>query len=253
MTPLIGLGLWIWDWHECNGGSIEQIISRCMRAGVDWVAIKAGGNHTNGQVTRERVEAFREAGIECGAWWYSVPGDAATAGQLALIHSLVEEQGVEHLICDAESEWEAVKDASGKLRPFNHREEAKKFAFDIRTTIGPDVYLADAPWPIISSHRGFPWQEFGAVVDARMDQLYWALSGKPFGKFAQWADDNWKTQPATPPRCPIGCNVDYSGQHHGPPEQIGLFLDRYADCQARSLWSYQHLAESEWAVLEQRA
>lgn len=240
-APLTGLGIWIWELAKCEGGDLDKIAQRCLSAGVFWVAIKAGGSSSNGQVTRARVEQLRAAGIEVAAWWYSVPGREEAIGQYALLRDLVNVHGVHHLVMDAEIEWEQHGD---------RRLEALGFAQGLRRIIGPETYLADAPWPIVNAHPTFPWTEFGSIVDARMDQLYWPLSQTPFLAFAERADRQWANRHDV--RCPIGCMVDYSGTRHAPIADLTAFLDRYRDAPARSLWSWQHISADEWAVLEER-
>lgn len=242
-TPLLGLGVWIWELQRCESGDLDRLIDRATLSGVSWVAIKAGEDRPNGQITRQRVEYMQSAGIDVAAWWYCVPGATDTISQLAMLKELAEIHGVQHLICDAEIEWEE----HGDRRP-----EAATFAQAIRRAVGPDVYLADAPWPIVSAHPTWPWGEFGSVVDARMDQSYWMQSGQPFATFAGRADANWEKRPQDV-RCPIGCTVNYSGTQHAPLSELGAFLDRYADNPARSLWSWQHLSANEWALLAERA
>ncbi|WP_394823724.1 hypothetical protein [Pendulispora albinea] len=251
MNMLSGLGIWIWQLAACERGRIDAIAEKAKRCGVSWVAIKAGESRSNGQVTRERVEVLRAAGIECAAWWYSVP--TTVSAQIALARDLVHEQGVRHLICDAEFEWETSHDAHDKLVSHDWRTEARTFAARLRDAVGPDVYLADAPWSIVKAHPIWPWNEFGAVLDARMDQCYWRLARQPFAQFAARADAAWSALAGGPPRCPIGCMVDYHGTDHAPLHELDEFLDHYALAPAHSLWSWQHLSAAEWAVLEQRA
>lgn len=244
MTPLSGLGVWIYELRNCEGGDVAKILARCATARVKWVAIDV----RNG-IAPSVVQGFRDAGVECAAWFYSVPGVIETAHQIALVKRLVA-QGYLHILIDAETEWESIKNDAGVRVPASRRAEAGPFAQALRAAVGPDVFLGDAPWPIVSSHAGFPWAEFGAVVDARMDQSYWRLGEKPAAKFLDWADREWAKMPATPPRCPIGCNVDYTGSKHGDPSEIRVFLERYQDRPALSLWSWQHLNAAEWAVIE---
>ena len=251
MTSLSGLGIWIWQLAACEHGKVADIVAKAKRCGVTWVAVKAGESRSNGQVTRKLVDAFRAEGIECAAWWYSLP--STTYAQIALVRDLVNNQGVRHLICDAEIEWESQHDADGNVVAHDWRATARDFASKLRQAVGPDTYLADAPWPIVSAHPGWPWKEFGAVLDARMDQCYWMLAKQPFGHFAARADSNWGALADGPPRCPIGCMVDYAGREHAPVADLDDFLEHYAAAPARSLWSWQHLSPAEWETLERRA
>lgn len=241
MQPLQGFGIWIWELNRCDGGDLAAIAARCARTGVQWLAIKAGDSHSNGQVTKARVDTLRAAGIEVAAWFYSVP--STTDAQVQLATDLVHNQGIQHLIIDAEGEWEKPG--------VDWRPKAKDFAAKLRAAVGPDVYIADAPWPIINCHPSWPWAEFGGITNARMDQLYWRLAGVSSARFSERADNLWVHHPQWN-RCPIGCNVDYTGAKHGTVDDLEEFLDHYKDCQALSIWSYQHLNADEWAMLERR-
>jgi hypothetical protein len=252
MKPLTGLGIWIWELGACEGGSIAGIAAKARKSGVAWVAIKAGESNSNGQVTTDRVKAIRDAGLECAAWWYSRPG--STTGERALLQTLVDVQGVRHLIQDAEEEWETVKGPNGKPVPHDFRPDAKAFATQVRAALGADVFIADAPWARPQTHGGtFPYAEFGAMVDARFPQFYWEGSGIPQPNFLQQADEQWAPLDTVARTSPVGSPVDGTGTKRCPVSEVGAFLDRYAGRAARSLWSWQHLDAAEWALLQQRA
>src|SRR5439155_14035214 len=191
---------------------------------------------SNGQVTRARVEALRAGGIECAAWWYSCP--RTTAGELALLRDLVTNQGIRHLIQDAEVQWESVPGPTGTRVSHDFRAEAKVFAKQVRDAIGLDVFLADAPWARPKSHGSpFPYAEFGAITNARFPQFYWELAaGMRFDDFVAAADQQWAALPSITEICPVGCTVDYRGVLHSPVSELGAFLARYAGRKAVSIW-----------------
>jgi hypothetical protein len=247
--------MWIWELGLCERGDLAAITARAKASGVRWIAIKAGEEHANGQVTRARVEAVRAAGIECAAWWYSCP--RTTAGELALIADLVKNQGIAHLIQDAEIEWESVPGPDKSRVPHDFRPEAKVFAKQVRDAIGPDVFLADAPWARPRSHGGlFPYAELGSIMNARFPQLYWEVAevdGMRFADFMAAADQQWGDLNVGVPICPAGSTVDAQGVRHCPVDELNAFLDRYATRQAVSLWSWQHMNNAEWALLAKRA
>lgn len=242
MPPLSGLGIWIWQLSQCEHGNVDAIIAKAKSCGVAWLAIKAGENHSNGQVTKALVDKLRGAGIVPVAWWYCLPGAPNTTAQLSFLAKLRADTGVEHFICDAEIEWEQGE----------HRAEAATFAQELQMAVGFDAYLADAPWPIATLHPTWPWAQFGAVMAQRHDQLYWREAGQPFTVFAHRADAAWSQQPKVPARCPIGSTVNDAGEH-APISELAAFLDHYALTEARSLWSWQHLSADEWALLKERA
>lgn len=255
MTPLTGLGIWIWALPQCEGGDPRAIAAKAKRCGVSWVCVKAGEKSRDAQFTPALVAALRTEGIECAAWWYSHP--SSVDSELAYLRVLVERCGVRHLVLDAEEPWEREPNDWSKVRDW--RAEAAAFATRLRETVGPDVFLADAPWARPRSHGGpFPYAQFGAVMDARMPQFYWELAeaeGEPYAHFIAQADEQWASITASTPGvpvCPIGSLVDAKGVRHAPLSELAAFLDRYAARPAVSLWSWQHLNAAEWALLEQR-
>lgn len=250
-NALSGLGIWIWELSRCEGGSLGRILARCDRAGVAWVAVKCGEKTSNGQVTRALVDGLRAGGIECAAWWYSHP--SSVGAELAYLTDHVQRIGVRHLILDAEEPWE--REPTDWKISRDWRRQAAAFAQDLRAAVGPDVFLADAPWARPQSHGSpFPYIEFGAVMDARMPQFYWQLAApEPAPHFLTAADRQWAQLEPFERVWPAGSPVDFTGAHHAPVSEIAAFLDRYAARPAVSLWSWQHLSPAEWALLEQRA
>lgn len=244
MTPLAGLGLWIWELARCERGDPDDIAARCARAGVGHVITKVGEESPNGQVTRRLVEGLRARGVECAIWWYCRP--RSMDAQIAMLLDARDRSGVRQIVMDAEKEWDLP----------DQRATAGQFATRLRAALGDDVWLADAPWARPVSHRApFPYREFGAVMNARMPQFYWELAeaqGEPFVHFVATADLEWAQTAPGQVICPAGSCVDYTGARHCPPGELAAFLDRYAGRPSCSVWSWQHLDAAEWAVLEQR-
>ena len=245
MKALAGLGIWIWQLHQCEGGDVSRILARVQACGVKWLAVKSGDSRSSGQITPALVTQTRAAGIELAAWWYSVPGTGEL--QVEQLKDLAERSGVQHFIQDAESEWET----GGDRRP-----EAKLLAARIRDAIGPDAYFADAPWPIVRAHPGFPFREFGAIAQARMPQAYYAVAEidgrESASRYLADGDLSW-TNMGSAPVCPIVSPVNADGSKHAPLAELAAALDRYASRPALSIWSWQHLTAGEWGLLKQRA
>lgn len=252
MTPLTGLGMWIWQLSHCERGSVFDIARRLVSCGVKWVAVKAGESHDNGQLTPEVIAILRGYGIECAAWWYSRP--TTTASEIVLVKNLVEAKGIRHLIMDAEIEWETTRDpVSKKIVPHDWREHAGKFAEQLVDAINDDVFLADAPWAHPKAHPLFPLDEFGQIMGARMPQFYWFLANDRVQHFCDKCDDEWAAIETTVPVCPIGSTLNADGSKHASLKDMGFFLDRYQSAHASSLWSYQHMDPLEWQALKERA
>lgn len=253
MTNLTGLGIWVWELSHCERGNIDAIITKAQRCGVSWLCVKAGDKTSNGQVTKALVDRLRASGIDCAAWWYSHP--SSVDSELTYLSDLVTKAGIRHLIMDAEEPWE--REPTDWTKTHDWRHEAASYASSLRAAVGPDVYLADAPWARPKSHGGpFPYAEFGDVMDARHPQLYWRLAevgGETYDRFIAQADLQWAERAPGETICPVGSTVDAQGITHAPLAELGQFLDRYAARPAVSLWSWQHLNAAEWQLLEERA
>ena len=141
MTPLTGLGIWVWELDQCEGGNHTAIVAKAKRAGVTWIAVKCGEERSNGQVTAALVQDLAAAGIRPVVWWYCRPKDCPS--QIAMLVAL-KAIGVTAFIMDAESEWDVP----------DQRPLAAQFAQSLRAALGPDAFLADAPWARPISHGG---------------------------------------------------------------------------------------------------
>lgn len=250
-----GLGLWIVSvgrasvqlgtWR--NGGPVlPDLFAEVKRAGATWLAVKSGDDDDNRNVTQAFVDGAHNAGIGVYTWNYCVPGAADTARQISQIR-LEYSKGVDGHILDAEIEWEL----RGDRRP-----EAAAFVRVLRSLIGPDAWLAHAPWPIVSAHPAFPFVELGEATQAQMDQAYWTMQNGSAASFLDRADRNWaqlaKDHPtAVSWRMPIGAIFDghQPGRQTGQtptPTDVALFLDRYGptcslytiDVCPRVVWEY---------------
>jgi hypothetical protein len=240
-----GLWIWIWELPKCDGGSARAIAARAKRCGVAGVIVKVG---EDGPVPEQLSSAFVQelaaGGVACAAWWYCRP--RALEAQIAMLE-VIRDRGITAFVLDAESEWD-----SPDQRPL-----AKTFATNLRAALGPDVFLADAPWARPIKHRApFPYAEFGSVMDARMPQFYWKLAeegGEPCDRFLADCDLEWAQTAPGALICPTLSTLNRDGTQHAPVSELAWALDRYAARQAVSLWSYQHLSVAEWAFLEERA
>lgn len=263
MTPLRGLGVWIWQLPLCSGGNVDKIIAKFQQARIEWGVVKMGSSRSgqvtaNGQLTADLIHRFADGGITLGGWWYSTP--QSSEDELAMVTELLVTTGVRHLVLDAETEWESVKGPAGRIVSHDWRREAAEFARKLRDICSPDIYLADAPWPIRSAHPWFPFEEFGNVMNARMPQAYYAaaeLDGAGNGNgraFLERMDRQWGPEnPVSIPVCPVLSPVNGNGTRHAPLGELAEFERRYQARPARSIWDYQHLLPEEWAILMNRS
>jgi hypothetical protein len=240
-----GLWIWIWELAKCEEGNVPALLAKAKRVGAAGVILKCGENGPGvEQVTPALVKAFADAGIGLAVWWYCRPW--CFDGQIAMLKA-VRAMGVTAFVMDAEKEWDAPDQRVG----------AGGHAQRIRAALGPDVFLADAPWSRPKKHGGFfPYAEFGAVMNARCPQFYWELAevaGEPQAPFLADCDAEWAETDAVRPICPALCSVNEDGSVHAPVSELAYALDRYARRDSVSIWSWQHLSAAEWALLEKRA
>jgi hypothetical protein len=242
-TPMTGLWIWVWELSACERGSVPAILAKAKTSGVAGIILKCGEDGpTPEQVTPELVAEFAAAGVCLAVWWYCRPH--AFDAQIAMLKA-VQAMGVTIFVMDAEKEWDVP----------DNRPAAAQFAARLRAELGPDAFLADAPWSRPVKHGGFfPYAGFGTVMDARCPQFYWQFA-KPEAQTPFLADCDLEWQQTAPGQsiCPALSPVNIDGTVHAPVSELAAALDRYASRQAVSIWSWQHLTAAEWDLLETRA
>jgi len=166
----LGKGDWIWQMPTCTnrlGGyipavtNVQSLMDWEKNHGMDWIAVKCGnGGIIWSQFDTSLVTLAHAVGLKIFGWAYSygsdVPGEINVA-----INAL--NLGADGFIIDAESEYEVLP---------NNDAAAAQYCQGIRAAY-PTRFLAHAPFPIISSHPGFPYKTFGTNCDAVMPQAYW--------------------------------------------------------------------------------
>lgn len=244
MSSPAGLGMFIWEWSECDGGSLQTILSKCSRCNISWVAVHFP------DVTTERVQAFHDAGIYVAAWLYCVPGDPTYIPQAVKVAAL----GVDAILPDCEIEWEEL---DGK--PADRRPEALAFAEALRNALGPNVWIGNCgAWQWPDKHPAYPDHAFGKFWDAGLPERYWTMfpPSEATPKEALDESDREWSDPmnvnAYKVLIPIGSAFDGSiqGGQLLRPSDVADFLNRQPTC---ALWSWQHATPTIWALLEQRA
>lgn len=247
-VPPSGLGIFIWQWSQCEQGDINVIISKAKRCGVTWVAI-----HFDDALPA-RVQYFHAAGLYVAAWDYCVPGDQSyipTAKNVLL-------SGVNAILPDCEIEWETRKSPYGSVVPSDRRPEAKIFAQQLRQALGNDCWIGNCgAWQWPDRHPIYPDHAFGEYWDAGLPERYWTMfSATEFPATAlnesekEWADA--MNAGAYKTIIPIGSAFDGTAQGGQPLRQSDVmeFLSRQETC---ALWSWQHIPPTIWALLEARA
>jgi hypothetical protein len=246
MNAPSGLGIFIWQWSQCEGGNIDAIISKAKRCNITWLAIHMDA------VATARVNALHAAGLYVAAWKYCVPGDDFVTHAV-----LCRQSGCDAIFPDCEIEWETHKLPDGSVVPSDRRTEAATFAKALRDAL-PNTFIGNCgAWQWPDRHPIYPDHAFGSFWDAGMPERYWTMFSptEPASAALDESEKEWDDKMnvgAYKMLIPIGSAFDGSAQGGQPlrPSDVSDFLDRQQTC---ALWSWQHVPPIIWALLEQRA
>lgn len=154
-----GLGGWIA--FRGRIGTAKQAAALAVEMGCSWVAPRAGDGSLNDSAFKNpaaEIDAYHQAGLLVFPWLYS---RRATWRTQVLAVAQLQKAGADGYIDDAEIAW-----AGGQA-------DCETYGRALRAVVGPEFFLADAPWPWVYSHSEYPEKEFAGWVDARMPQDYW--------------------------------------------------------------------------------
>ncbi|HTD68279.1 MAG TPA: immunoglobulin domain-containing protein [Candidatus Limnocylindria bacterium] len=165
----LGKGDWIWQIPTSisvlGAGSVQGLIDYEQSRGMKWITVKCGdGGNIWTQFNTDLITRARAAGLKIFGWSY-VYGNNVQGEINVALNAL--SLGADGFIIDAESEYETLA---------NNNVAASNYCAAIKAAY-PNRFLAHAPFPIISSHSGFPYIMFGKFCDAVMPQAYWADIG----------------------------------------------------------------------------
>jgi hypothetical protein len=162
LTPVSGKGMWIWHLSWIENGDVSKIIGKVKSAGIKWVAIKTadGENFWTGkdELTSLLVGKFHSAGIRVFGCHYVYGNNAIE--EAAVSNKILDIEGIDGLIIDAETEYEGKQDA------------AKEYLNSIRQN-HPESFIAYTTFGNPRAHTSFPYLEFGKYCDVAMPQVYW--------------------------------------------------------------------------------
>lgn len=257
----VGLGVWVAYANKWK--TPEDLLASVKEVGAQWIAPKAGdGGHRGGFWTKEyaakAIPIFHTAGVKIFPWVYSYPN--STTAEVTLLKAVIDE-GTDGVFLDCEIEWQR---AGRFYAPF-----AAAYGKNLRAAIGPDVFVAHAPFPYVEWHRDFPYEAFATFCDGVCDQLYWTeIDGQGAQHHIdavqpQW-DSFYKSSPASAiPRRPIGVTygrIELEKVQKTPPpgkfalKDLAYFVDW---CESKqlpyySLYSLEASAESAIEYLRNR-
>lgn len=160
-----GFGMWIAFGQTI--GTLAKVIQLAKDCGAEWIAPRAGESTWNDvwwaqQGPANIVKACHDAGLKCYPWVYSHP--TTCMGEIAR-YKLFMDQGADGVFIDAELEWQNAA---------NNGPIAEQFLSQLRKTLGDDAFIGHAPFPYISWHAQFPYEQFGKYCDQVHPQTYWS-------------------------------------------------------------------------------
>ena len=183
-----GKGDWIFYMSsaESNLGksSASALFSYEASQGVKWVVVKAQDGTTTGDwgYSASVVTAAHNAGLKIYAFgyvygnYYSGSGESA---ELSTTKSIISSTSPDGFVIDAEVEYQGQPAA------------AAAYSSGIKAAY-PNLFLAYAPFPIISDHESYPYLQFGEYCDAVMPQAYFETgSGYTPSSMVAELDSQW--------------------------------------------------------------
>ncbi len=181
----LGKGDWIWQIPACQTAlgvnSVQGIIDYEVARGMKWITVKCGdGSSIWTQFNADLITRAHNAGLKIFGWAY-VYGNSVQGEINVALNAL--NLGADGFIIDAETEYEVLA---------NNSAAAAQYCQGIRAAY-PDRFLAHAPYPIISSHSGFPYITFGRYCDAVMPQAYWKDIGNTPTFMVTRMNSEWRT------------------------------------------------------------
>lgn len=243
MSAPTGLGIWIAFLHQIQGG-LTSAVARAKAIGAKWIAPRVGVDGINdGAFKLEHIAEYKAAGLGCYPWIFTKP--ATWPGFITAAKRLVD-AGADGIIIDAEQAWDVDTRGEG---------DAQLFASALRRTLGEGVWIADAPWPWISKHSGFPADAFARCVDARLPQVYSTEIGTTVQRCLDETDREWSAweqrfSALVRPRYPI--LTTYSKVTPVVVADVIAALDAYGE-QPISLYSLEAMLPELEAALVARA
>lgn len=260
-TP-VGQGIWT-AFPSMLGLSPKALATVFYLSGFDWVAPRgADGAYVDKNWTAEHTRACNDVGVGVYRWVFSRPSSWQQEVDIA---ARFKDEGDAGFIIDAEMPWQAP----GLF------DIASKYCDALDSKLGPDYFIADAPWPYVSYHwaldvhgkpvSGFPFHSFAGRMNARMPQSYWTeISGQGAQYHlpridAEWQKFDERFPDLARPVWPIGITYGkaemkrWGSQQLPPgeitPEDVAFFDARYA----RGVRSYYSREAASEAVVQKLA
>jgi hypothetical protein len=148
----MGKGDWVWTLSSARsntGTSTNLALFQYLKnKGMRWVIVKGadGTSSTYGstQFNAQLVTDAHNAGLKIFAYQYVYGSDPA--GEAAAAKAVISRSNPDGLVIDAEGEYERLA---------NNATAAATYCTTINSAY-PNLFLAHAPFPIVSYHTAFP-------------------------------------------------------------------------------------------------
>lgn len=234
--------IWVWTLDACEGGDLDAIVAKAKAYDVGLIVKTHDGLSTFGAWDRqgrlrELIARCVAAGVPVEAWGYVYPTvDLAGQAETAL------RAGVGYC-ADAEVEWDG------------HATEARVFVNYLLARRQPGQRLSYAPLPIVSYHdAGGQYEEFNRLDVAR-PQAYAGTGGRSAIGALEWSEAEWD-------RAFPGCHIEpalYAADQDASDlwsaiafcfAELAAHRRAFGDG-AVSVWSYQHMTDEHWAVIDE--
>ena len=257
----MGKGDWVWTLSNArsNTGTSSNLalFQYLKNKGMRWVIVKGadGTSSTYGgtQFNAQLVTDAHNAGLKIFAYQYVYGTDPA--GEAAAAKAVISRSNPDGLVIDAEGEYERLA---------NNATAATTYCTTIKSAY-PNLFLAHAPFPIVSYHSAFPYYTFGKYCDVVMPQDYWGAIKVTPTRMVQWQNDEWNTlyngwrgtskADAIKPIVPVGQGWNDSSTNFTSGADIQTFVSQLKSIASPaspggykgvSYWSVQHHTADMW-------
>jgi hypothetical protein len=257
----MGKGDWIWTLSNARsntGTSTNLALFQYLKnKGMKWAIVKAsdGTSSTYGgtQFNAQLVTDAHTAGLKLFAYQYVYGADPA--GEAAAAKAVIARSNPDGLVIDAEGQYEVLA---------NNAAAATTYCTTIKAAY-PSLFMAHAPFPIVSYHSAFPYYTFGKYCDVVMPQDYWGAIKVTPTRMVQWQNDEWNAlynswkgtskADGIKPLAPIGQGWNDSSTNFTSGADIVTFVNQLKTIanpaspggyKAVSYWSVQHHTADMW-------
>lgn len=242
---LMGKGYYLWQLPYCDQGDPVAIAARAKAAGLSHAMIKIADGSTwpyNYDFDRDLDlippvrKSLREAGVSVWGWHYVRGDDPYNEAQLAIKRIL--ELDLEGYVIDAEGEYRTKK----------KRAAASRFMEEMRKAL-PDLTIALSTYRYPRSHRDFPFDEFMALCDLSMPQVYFEQMHNPEEQLERTVEQYMALTHARPviPTAPTYARGDWRPS----PHEIHRFFQKAQDLEltAANAWSWDFATRHQYLDL----